>query len=92
VNSSNGDMRIRAEMQNVTLSLPKPLLKRARILAAAEDKSVSELIREALENRLSESMEYSAARERQLRALREGMDLGTKGALGISKEEMHNRE
>ena len=39
------------ERQNVTLSLPKSLLKKAKAIAAEEDKSLSELIREFLEKR-----------------------------------------
>ena len=83
--------RMRVEKQNVTLSLPKPLLKRARILAAGEDKSVSELIREALEKRLRESSGYAAARNRQLKILEKGFDLGTGGVPGATREELHAR-
>jgi hypothetical protein len=79
------------ERQNVTLSLPKPLLKRARILAAGEDKSVSELMREVLEKRLRESSGYAAARNRQLKILEKGYDLGTGGAPGATREELHAR-
>jgi Arc/MetJ-type ribon-helix-helix transcriptional regulator len=79
------------EKQNITLSLPKPLLKKAKILAAGEDKSVSELIREALEKRLLESSGYAAARNRQLKILEKGYDLGTGGVLGTTREELHAR-
>ena len=79
------------EKQNITLSLPKPLLKKAKILAAGEDKSVSELIREALEKRLRESSGYAAARNRQLKILEKGYDLGTGGVLNTTKEELHAR-
>jgi hypothetical protein len=33
------------EKQNVTLSMPKQLLKQARILAASQDKSLSQLLK-----------------------------------------------
>ena len=79
------------EKQNITLSLPKPLLKKAKILAAGEDKSVSELIREALEKRLLESSGYAAARNRQLKILEKGYDLGTGGVLDTTREELHAR-
>ena len=79
------------EKQNITLSLPKPLLKKAKILAAGEDKSVSELIREALEKRLLESSGYAAARNRQLKILEKGYDLGTEGVLDTTREELHAR-
>jgi Arc/MetJ-type ribon-helix-helix transcriptional regulator len=79
------------EKQNITLSLPKPLLKKAKILAAGEDKSVSELIREALEKRLRESSGYAAARNRQLKILEKGYDLGAGGVLDTTREELHAR-
>ena len=79
------------EKQNITLSLPKPLLKKAKILAAEEDKSVSELIRETLEKRLRESSGYAAARNRQLKILEKGYDLGTEGVLDTTREELHAR-
>ena len=79
------------EKQNITLSLPKPLLKKAKIFAAGEDKSVSELIREALEKRLRESSGYAAARNRQLKILEKGYDLGTGGVLDTTREELHAR-
>jgi len=79
------------EKQNITLSLPKPLLKKAKILAAGEEKSVSELIREALEKRLRESSGYAAARNRQLKILEKGYDLGTGGVLDTTREELHAR-
>lgn len=79
------------EKQNITLSLPKPLLRKVKILAAGEDKSVSELIREALEKRLRESSGYAAARNRQLKILEKGYDLGTGGVLDTTREELHAR-
>jgi Arc/MetJ-type ribon-helix-helix transcriptional regulator len=66
-------------------------LKKAKILAAGEDKSVSELIREALEKRLRESSGYAAARNRQLKILEKGYDLGTGGVLDTTREELHAR-
>ncbi len=79
------------ERQNVTLSLPKALLKKAKIVAAKNEKSLSELMRESLEEKVRESTGYEAARERQLRLLKKGFDLGTKGRISISREEFHER-
>ena len=39
------------EKQKVTLSLPRPLLKQAKIIAASQDKSLSQLMRESLEEK-----------------------------------------
>jgi predicted HicB family RNase H-like nuclease len=42
------------ETQNVTLSIPRTLLKQAKIIAAGQDKSLSQLMRESLEKKVRE--------------------------------------
>lgn len=79
------------ERQNVTLSLPKSLLRRAKMIAASRDKSLSELLRESLEEKVREANGYKKARERQLRLLNRGLDLGTKGRIRTTREELHGR-
>jgi predicted transcriptional regulator len=77
--------------QNVTLSLSKSLLKRVKVLAAEEDKSMSELMEEALEDRVHRRAAYERARRRHLRVLERGFDLGTEGRLTVSRDELHER-
>jgi len=48
--------------QNVTLSLPKSLLKKAKVIAAGREKSLSELLRESLEEKVREANGYKKAR------------------------------
>jgi len=79
------------EKQNVTLSLPKGLLKKAKALAASKEKSLSALMRESLEERVKEATGYQKAKERQLRLLKKGFNLGTKGEITISREDLHAR-
>lgn len=79
------------ERQNVTISLPKALLKKAKIIAAKSDKSLSELIREAMEEKIEESTGYQRAKQRHLTLLRTGIDLGTKGNIEILRDELHAR-
>ncbi len=83
--------RAAGERQNVTLSLPKPLLKRVKVLAAEEDKSMSQLMEEALEDRVQRRAEYERARKHHLRLLARGFDLGTEGRLPVSRDEVHDR-
>jgi metal-responsive CopG/Arc/MetJ family transcriptional regulator len=80
------------ERQNVTLSLPKSLLRKAKVIAAKREKSLSELMREAIEEKVKEDTGYKKARERQLRLLKVGLNLGTKGNLAFSREELHARK
>lgn len=79
------------EKQNVTLSLPKALLRKAKALAASKEKSLSELMRESLEERVKEATGYQKAKERQMRLLKKGFDFGTKGKIIVSREELHAR-
>ncbi|MBI3301673.1 MAG: ribbon-helix-helix protein, CopG family, partial [Deltaproteobacteria bacterium] len=67
------------ERQNVTLSLPKALLKKAKVTAAQEEKSLSELMREALEQKINQNTGFNKARQRHTVLLRRGLDLGTRG-------------
>ena len=80
------------EKQNVTLSIPKVLLKQAKIFAASQDKSLSQLMRESLEEKVREKTDYNKARKRQLRLLKKGLNLGTGGQVKTSRDELHVRE
>ena len=79
------------EKQNVTLSLPKALLKSAKAIAAGKDKSLSELLRESLEERIRKETGYRQAKAKQIALLQKGFDLGTRGSMGISREDLHAR-
>ncbi len=77
--------------QNVTLSLPKTLLKKAKIASAGKDKSLSEFLRESLEEKIREETGYKKAMVRQLKLMKKGIDFGTKGHIKTSREELHER-
>jgi len=79
------------EKQNVTLSLPKDLLKKAKTIAVMKDKSLSDLLRETLEEKVRQETGYQTARKRQIALMKKGFDLGTKGKISISREELHER-
>jgi Arc/MetJ-type ribon-helix-helix transcriptional regulator len=79
------------DRQNVTLSLPKSLLRKAKVVAASREKSLSEFLRESLEEKVREANGYKRARERQLKLLKKGLDLGTEGHNKTTREELHAR-
>lgn len=79
------------ERQNVTLSLPKSLLKKAKVMAASHEKSLSQLLRESLEDKVREESGYKRAKERQLALLKEGLKLGTRGRISTKREDLHAR-
>ncbi len=79
------------EKQNVTLSIPRLLLKQVKIIAASQDKSLSQLMRESLEEKVREETDYNKARKRQLRLLKKGLNLGTVGQVKTGRDELHAR-
>ena len=79
------------ENQNITLSLPKELIYRAKRVALERRTSVSGLLARALEEIVAEEEGYQAARRRHLARITEGVDLGTHGVTGWNHEELHER-
>jgi hypothetical protein len=79
------------EKQNLTLSLPKDLIRRAKVQAAKENMSLNRYTMKAVEEKLRKSTGYINAKKRQLKALSSPIDLGTEGKLGIDRESMHER-
>jgi metal-responsive CopG/Arc/MetJ family transcriptional regulator len=79
------------DRQNVTLSLPKSLLKKAKTLAIMKDKSLSDLLRETLEEKVREETGYQRAKNRQIAFMENGFDIGTQGTTVVSREDLHER-
>lgn len=77
------------ETQNITLSLPKSVLRRMKLLAAQRQSSVSRLLTQAVENMLAEETEYETARKRQTVLLEKGFNLGFRKP--DSRDELHER-
>jgi hypothetical protein len=77
--------------QNITLALPKNILRRAKLVAAKRHTSVSHLLTEALEATLSEEQGYLQAQTRQSALLEKGIILGTEGIIGWRREALHER-
>jgi metal-responsive CopG/Arc/MetJ family transcriptional regulator len=79
------------QRQNVTLSLPQQLLRQAKHIATSHHKSLSEFMRESLEQKVEEVSGYKKAMERQIKLMTAGFDLGTSGTMHISRDELHER-
>ena len=77
------------ETQNITLSLPKSVLRRMKVLAAQRQSSVSRLLTQAVEKMLAEETEYEAARKRQTILLEKGFNMGFRKP--ASRDELHER-
>ena len=74
--------------QNLTVQLNKELIKKARILAAKRETSVSGLVATELERLVTEDEAYEAARRSALQLLDQGFRLGGKP---VSRAELHER-
>lgn len=77
--------------QNVTLSLPKDILLKVKLLAVHRQTSVSSLLAQTLERLVEQEDAYAQARRRHLDWLRRGTDLGTGGRVLTTRDELHER-
>lgn len=80
-----------SDNQNITLSVPRTLLKRIKRLAADREISVSAMMAQALTAMAEGDRRFIAARRRALTALRSPKSLGTRGRSTWSREELHDR-
>jgi hypothetical protein len=78
-------------IQNVTLAIPKDILRKAKILAVQRNTSLSGLLTQTLTDLVSHQEAYEQARQRNLSLLKSGLDLGTQGRIPWKREEMHER-
>lgn len=79
------------EKQNITLALPKDVLKRVKVMAAEQGTSVSALMERLLQERLARHEGYEQARQRQTTLMADGFDLGTGGQRTWTREGLHER-
>jgi hypothetical protein len=75
--------------QNVTVSLSKPTLRKAKILAARRDTSISGLLAEQIEILVGHEEAYERAHRQAMRLLEQGFHMG--GLTPASRDELHER-
>ena len=79
------------ETQNITLSLPKKVLRKVKLLAVERGTSISGLLTQVLEEMVDEETGYANARQRQIQWLAQGFDLGLNNDRPCRREELHER-
>ena len=79
------------DRQNITLSIPKDVLKKVKLLAVRRETSVSGLLTHFLEEILEQDERFQKARLRHLSTLENGKDLGTHGSIDWTREDLHDR-
>jgi ABC-type transport system involved in Fe-S cluster assembly fused permease/ATPase subunit len=77
------------EKQNVTISLSRQLLKRARILAARRETSISGLLAREIESLVGDVEAHEQAERQALVILERGFHLG--GAIAAKRDDLHER-
>jgi plasmid stability protein len=76
--------------RNITFSLPADLIRQVKVYAAEHDTSISALVRQLLEEKIT-------AEEREREAVRQILEIARRGPSSpvdpatISREEMHER-
>jgi hypothetical protein len=75
--------------QNVTISLDRKTIQKAKIVAARRSTSISGLLAHQIEILVGEEEAYERAERQALILLDEGFHLG--GAIRISRAELHER-
>jgi hypothetical protein len=82
-------LRIDPMKQNLTISLEKALIKKAKILAAQKETSVTGLLSEFLKKIVYEEEAYEKAKQKALEKLAIGYSLG--GRKAVLRDELHER-
>lgn len=77
--------------QNITLAIPKDILRKAKILAVQKNISLSGLFTQTLVDLVAHQEAYEQARRHNLALLKRGLDLGTQGKVTWKREELHER-
>jgi hypothetical protein len=77
--------------QNLTLALPKEVVRRVKVVAAQRGTSVSRMLVDALEQIVAHDDAYERARQRHLALLKRPLDLGTRGRASWSRDDLHER-
>lgn len=79
------------ERQNITLSIPRETLKKAKHLAVAKDQSLSGLLTNYIEDLVRKEEQYENACRQQLKLMEAGIDYGLQGTVSWSREDTHER-
>jgi Family of unknown function (DUF6364) len=76
--------------KNITLSMPEELVRRAKVLAAQRDMSVSGLVARLLEQVVGEVRDYDEVSAQERRLMEEGAGLRI-GTITWSRDDLHER-
>ncbi len=75
--------------QNITLSINKDLIRKAKILAAQKQTSISGMLSQELQKILDDSEKYELLKRKALINIKQGFHLG--GKIAVARQELHER-
>lgn len=75
--------------QNITLNLDKDLIKKAKVISAKKDTSISKLLEQELRELVESAESYEAVKRCAIANLRTGWHLGSK--IKVSRDKLHER-
>ncbi len=78
-----------AGKQNLTISLSREVIKKARILAARRETSISGLLAQQIELLIGNEEAYPRAERQATELMEQGFHLG--GGLRVRREDLHER-
>lgn len=79
------------ETRNITLTLPRSLLRKVKLLAVERETSVSRLLAETLQELVERDDAYERAHRRWREDMRHLRSLGTHGKITWTRDELHER-
>jgi hypothetical protein len=79
------------ETRNITLSIPKDILSKIKLIALKRETSVSGLLTQMLIDLVRQEDLYVRSQKQELHRLEEGLDLGTNGKVNSTRESLHER-
>ncbi|HVV47107.1 MAG TPA: hypothetical protein VHC72_17970 [Bryobacteraceae bacterium] len=79
------------EKRNVTLSLPEPLLRKFRVIAAKRSTSMSSLMEGAISKMVLEDDDYDERVKRMVERMRNSPARGIGDKITWTREELHER-
>jgi hypothetical protein len=78
--------------QNVTLSLPRELLLKAKHIAVDRNTSLSGLLTRYIEEIVEKHNGYEQAKQQHLKIMEAGIDLNTGGSITWRRDDLHERQ
>ncbi len=80
------------EYQNITLSIPKNILKKVKHLAVEKNTSISGLLSRHLEEIVARDDAYKKAKTNQIEVMAKGLDLIGRGKVSWTRDDLYDRQ